>query len=387
MRTFATWILRAALALALAALVIGLWKREEITRLLAVNSLFAEDRIVRNFSNMDAAFLTAPLPRGDGPVSALPQGDRISLPPGVAEWKAARSVTSLLVLKDGQIVHEDYALGTTSQDRRISWSVAKSFLSALTGVLLDEGAIASLDDPVTKYAPMLAGGAYDRASIRHVLNMASGVSFDEDYLDFYSDINRMGRVLAMGGAMDVFAASLVDTFADPGTDWQYVSIDTHVIGMVIRGATGRSVSDLLAEKIIAPLGLEQQPYYLTDGEGVAFVLGGLNMTTRDYARFGQMIAQGGRWQGRQIVPEHWIDASTKPTAPTGPDEFGYGYQWWIPHNSRPGEYMGRGIYGQYIYIDEQSGVVIATTAADRKFRAPGVNAQNVEIFRRIARSL
>ncbi len=387
MRTFATWILRAALALALAALVIGLWKREEITRLLAVNSLFAEDRIVRNFSNMDAAFLTVPLPRGDGPVSALPQGDRISLPPEVAEWKAARSVTSLLVLKDGQIVHEDYALGTTSQDRRISWSVAKSFLSALTGVLLDEGAIASLDDPVTKYAPMLAGGAYDRASIRHVLNMASGVSFDEDYLDFYSDINRMGRVLAMGGAMDVFAASLVDTFADPGTDWQYVSIDTHVIGMVIRGATGRSVSDLLAEKIIAPLGLERQPYYLTDGEGVAFVLGGLNMTTRDYARFGQMIAQGGRWQGRQIVPEHWIDASTKPTAPTGPDEFGYGYQWWIPHNSRPGEYMGRGIYGQYIYIDEQSGVVIATTAADRKFRAPGVNAQNVEIFRRIARSL
>ena len=123
----------------------------------------------------------------------------------------------------------------------------------------------------------------------------------------------MGRALALGGELDDFTASLKDTFTTPGSQWQYVSIDTHVIGMVIRGATGRSIPDLLSEKIITPLGLEQAPYYVTDGDGVAFVLGGLNITTRDYARFGQMILQDCEWQGEQIIPADWIAESTAPS--------------------------------------------------------------------------
>lgn len=384
MRTFGKWLGRALLALVLAAAVLGLWKREEITRLWAVNTLFDADRIVGNFSNMDRAFLTTPVPRGGGPVVGLPQGPALTLPDGTQDWIAERAVTSLLVLKDGRIVHESYHLGTGPDDRRISWSVAKSYLSALFGILVEDGAIASLDAPVTEYAPRLEGGAYGRATIRDVLQMSSGVSFDEDYLDYHSDINRMGRVIALGGTMDGFAAGLTDTFTDPGTDWQYVSIDTHVLGMVIRAATGRSVPDLLSEKILARLGQEQAAYYLTDGEGVAFVLGGLNLTTRDYARFGAMIAAGGRWQGEQVVPEAWIAESTAASAPTDPGETGYGYQWWIPVRAGPGEFMGRGIYGQYLYIDRQGGVVIVTTAADRAFREPGVHAANVEMFRRIA---
>lgn len=123
---------------------------------------------------------------------------------------------------------------------------------------------------------------------------------------------------------------------------------------------------------------------MTDGVGTAFVLGGLNMTTRDYARFGQMYAQRGEWQGRQVVPADWVDASTEPSAPEGA---GYGYQWWIPEGSVGGEYMARGIYGQYIYIDTARQVVIVTTAADRQFREPGANQQNVDMFRAIARDL
>ncbi|KAG1647954.1 6-aminohexanoate-dimer hydrolase [Nymphon striatum] len=153
------------------------------------------------------------------------------------------------------------------------------------------------------------------------------------------------------------------------------------------GATGRSVADLLGEKVVMPLGLEQTPYYLTDGVGTAFVLGGLNLTTRDYARFGQMYLQNGQWQGKQIVPEDWVMASTTPSAPTQTGEIGYGYQWWIPVGANPGEYMARGIYGQYIYIDTARNVVIATNAADRKFRENGVSSQNVAIFRQIAESL
>ncbi|MEM6306077.1 MAG: serine hydrolase [Pseudomonadota bacterium] len=387
MRGVLKWGLRLLLLLVVAALAVGLWNREEITRLLAVNSLFSEEKIVNNFSNMDAAFLTTPVARGDGPTSELPFGPKTELPKSVAPWIEERTVTSLLVLKDGAIVYEGYFQGTTAEDRRISWSVAKSYLSALVGVLLEEGAIESLDVPVTQYAPELTGSAYDGTTLRQVLQMTSGVTFDEDYLDFNSDINRMGRVLALGGSIDDFAAGLQERFTQPGTIWQYVSIDTHVVGIVVRGATGRSVPDLLSEKIIQPLGLEYAPTYLTDGRGTAFVLGGLNLTTRDYARFGQMFAQGGRYAGQQIVPADWVKASTMPQAPTAEGAIQYGYQWWIPLGAEAGQYMGRGIYGQYIYIDTARDVVIVTTAADRQFREPGVHAQNVEIFRQIAESL
>lgn len=387
MRTFGKWLGRLLLALVLAAAVVGLWKREEITRLLAVNSLFNENKIVDNFSNMDAAFLSTPVARGAGPTIPLPYGPETTLPDRTAPWIKARDVTSMLVLKNGEIVYENYFLGTQPEDHRIGWSIAKSYISALVGVLIDEGAIASIDDPVTTYAPKLKGGAYDSATLKNVLQMSSGVTFSEKILDKSSDLNRMGRILALGGEMDNFAAGLTETYAPPGEEWKYVSIDTHIVGMVVRGATGRSMADLLSEKIIAPLGLEQTPYYITDGVGTAFVLGGLNMTTRDYARFGQMFAQSGQWNGQQVVPADWIIASTTPSARTKPEELGYGYQWWIPLGSPDGAYLARGIYGQYIYVDTAQNTVIVTTGADRNFRDTGVLDETIEIFRDIVDSL
>ncbi|WP_187429405.1 hypothetical protein ROLI_031850 [Roseobacter fucihabitans] len=387
MRIALKWILRGFGALVLALLVLGIWKREELTRVLAVNSLFLPDRIVANFSHMDRAFLNTPIPTGETPASLLPPGARMMPPAGFDRFVAARNITSIVVLKDGALVFEGYYQGTTAEDLRISWSIAKSYLSALMGIILERGDIASLDDPVIDYVPLLRSGAYDGVTIRHVLNMTTGVTFDEDYLDKSSDINRMGRVLALGGKMDAFAAGLTETFTDPGTDWQYVSIDMHVLGMVIRGATGRSIIDLMGEEIIAPLGVERAPYYLTDGTGVAFVLGGLNATTRDYARFGQMFLQHGAWNGQQIVPRDWVIASTTPSAPTGADQYGYGYQWWMPRDARPREYMGRGIYGQYLYINEVQGVVIALTAVDGEFRDAEVQRQNIALFREMTDGL
>ena len=381
------WIFRILAALVLAVLVIGVWKREEIVRLLAVNSLFSEEKIVSNFSDMDQIFYTQVLARGDGPVSEILAGAPFALPDPVETWITDRHVTALVILKDGKLVFEDYYRGTAPTDHRIGWSVSKSWLSALFGIIVDEGLIADINDPVVDYAPTLRGSAYQDATIKDVLQMSSGVTFDEDYLDFNSDINKMGRVLALGGSMDGFAAGLTETDAPAGEAWQYVSIDTHVLSMVLRGATGRSLSDLMTEKLIAPLGLEADPYYLTDGYGVAFALGGLNVLTRDNARFGQMIAQNGMWQGQQIVPADWIAESTVGSANTAPGRTGYGYQWWIPVGSDRGQFMARGIYGQYIFIDQARGVVIATNAADRKFRDPGIDEQNEAIFRLIAESL
>lgn len=364
------------------ALAVALWKREEITRLMAVNSLFTEEKITRNFSHMDDLFLTRPLPRGDHPVSPLPEGPAMELPQRTAQWIENRAVTAFLVLKGGRIVHESYYRGTEAGDLRISWSMAKSFLSILFGTVLEEGAIASLDDPVLRYVPTLKGTAYDGTTVRQVLNMTTGVKFDEDYLDFHSDINRMGRVLALGGSMDEFAASLREREAEPGTRWKYVSIDTHVLGMIIAGATGRDPADLMVERVIQPMGFEAEPYFLTDGEGTAFVLGGLNMSARDYARFGQMVLQGGEWQGRRIVSGDWIAASIRPSAPDGAL---YGYQWWIPEDAG-GDVMARGIYGQYIYISPRHDTVIVVNAADRRFREDGVEAENEAMFKAIAAS-
>ncbi|NEY91504.1 serine hydrolase domain-containing protein [Tabrizicola oligotrophica] len=374
-------VIAVLLVLATAAAV---WKREEITRLMAVNSLFDAETIVQNFSHMDQLFLTRPLSRGAGPVSPLPPGPPAELSAEAAQWVKDRAITGLVLLKNGQLVHESYYLGTGAEDLRISWSMAKSFLVSLFGILNAEGAFASLDDPVVRYAPGLTGSAYDGATIRDVLTMSSGVAFNEDYLDFNSDINKMGRVLALGGSMDAFAAGLVARDADPGARFHYVSIDTHVLGMVMRGATGKDIPELLESRLLAPLGLEAAPYYLTDGEGVALVLGGLNLRTRDYARFGQMVLQGGKWQGAQVVPEPWVIAMTSRQASDGSD---YGFQWWIPENASPGEVMAQGIYGQYIYINPGLGVVIAVNAADRNFEAPGVVAGNLAMLRAMAAGL
>lgn len=380
-------LLRLSLLLLLAIAALGLWKREEITRLMAVNTLFDADRIVHNFSHMDDLFRHSVMPRGpDGP-SPLPQGATWELPADVVQWVNDRAVTALVILKDGAVVHESYYLGTGPDDRRISWSVAKSFLSALTGTLLADGTLASLDIPVSDLAPALRGSAYDGATLRQVLQMSSGVTFDEDYLDFWSDINRMGRVLALGRSMDGFAASLTARDAPAGARWQYVSIDTHVVGMVLAGASGRSVTDLMTDRIVVPMGFEADPIYLTDGYGVPFVLGGLNLTARDYARFGQMLAQQGVWQGRQIIAADWIAESTRPSAPTAPGAIGYGYQWWIPEGWPQGRFLAQGIYGQFLLIDQARQVVIAVSSADRGFQDPGVEAANHAMLARLADAL
>jgi CubicO group peptidase (beta-lactamase class C family) len=366
------------------ALALGLWKRDDLARLWAVNSLFDAQVIVHNFSHMDDLFFHVPLSRGAGPVSPLPMGVQVTLSADAEQWIKDRSVTGLVILKNGQVVQDRSFLGTGPDDLRISWSVAKSFLASLWGVLDAEGLMPPLDAQVVAYAPGLKGSAYDGATIRDVMTMSSGVGFNEDYLDFWSDINKMGRVLALGGSMDGFAAGLATRVAEPGSRWHYVSIDTHVIGMVIRGATGKDIPELMNSRILEPLGLEAAPYYLSDGDGISFVLGGLNLRTRDYARFGQMILQGGAWQGRQVVPADWVHAMTRPQAKDGS---AYGFQWWIPAGPAPGEVMAQGIYGQYIYVNPPLGVVIAVNAADRGFEEPGVAEGNVAMLRAIAAAL
>ncbi len=398
MKKFLKILFFALLGLLAVALVAAFVNRDRLVRLYNVVGLFKQERIVDNFSSMDAMFLTRPLARS-GPVTPLPEALG-ELPQTYTYLNERRSTqdflektatTSLLVLSDGKIFFEEYYLGTGPADRRISWSVAKSFLSALFGVALDEGQISSLEDPVTKYVPALSGSAYDGVPIAHVLTMSSGVVFDEDYLAFNSDINRMGRVLALGMSMDDFAAGITQRFAPSGTQHKYVSIDTHVLAMVLRAATGKSLPQLFEEKLWSRIGAQSDAYYVTDGFGVAFALGGLNITTRDYGRFGLLFANGGRMNGEQIISPDWVEASTSPRAPAPAgvgNRFDYGYQWWVPVSTQD-EFFAVGIYGQYIYVNASKGVVIVKTSADRNFRNDGQGGLNIKhetiaMFRAIA---
>ncbi|MEN0086833.1 MAG: serine hydrolase [Pseudomonadota bacterium] len=377
-------LLLGLIVLSLAVGAFALWRADDIKRLLAVNSLFSEDRIVGNFSAMDTMFHSRSV-NAEGDVEpwleqTVPLPETVDMAGAetiVADYLAGTATTSLLVIRNGTIVHESYALGTKADDLRISWSMAKSILSVAMGVAVEDGLI-ELDQPVESYVPALADSAYADVTVRNALNMSSGVRFNEDYLDFWSDINRMGRVLALGGSMDEFAASIDERMSPPGSVRQYVSIDTHVLAMVLRAVTGMPLPDYLGEKVLAPIGLEKQPYYVTDGDGAAFALGGMNMTTRDYARFGQMVLDDGVWEGEQIVSRTWLAQSTAPSAPPRfrDDSFGYGYQWWIPKGVND-VVMARGVYGQFMWIDRAQDILIVKTSANRRFREPGAMKQSV----------
>ena len=390
------------------AAVLTVMNLGKIQRLLLVNSLFEPDKIVHNFSNMDALMFTH-----DHPISApvyiwneapqeLPASVTIDgAPRDLAGWLSEVRTTALIVVKGEDIIFEDYYLGTGRDDRRISWSMAKSFLSALVGTAVERGEIKSLDDQVTDYVPALIGSAYDGATIRNVLNMSSGVAFNEDYLDSGSDINKMGRVLALGGSMDDFSAGLKTRARPPGTAMQYVSIDTHIIGMVLRAATGQNVHEIFDERLWSQVGFGADSFYMTDGGDRAFVLGGLNMRTRDYALFGKLMRDGGVYQGKQIIPAAWVAESTANNAPRAAAgshndaSVGYGYQWWVPPASSDpdftGDYFAVGIYGQYIYINPALDIVIAKNAAQREFMSAaksgrGYMMENIDVFRSLAKT-
>ncbi len=283
----------------------------QVRQLYYTIRLFDEDVIVANFSDMKSMVPTVTIKR-TGPVStfghqpeALPEtfvynGEIRTM----ASYLVDSSATALVVVKGNDITFEAYYQGTKELDQRISWSMAKSFLSAIFGVAVTDGLIPDLNQAVSDYVPALKVSGYDGVSIKNVLQMSSGVYFNEDYGDFNSDINRFGRVMALGGSFDEFAASLT-TDREQGTYMHYVSIDTHVLGMVLRAATGRSIVDYFNEKLWSKLGAEQDAIYLTDSSGEPMVLGGLNLISRDYARLGRLYRDHGFINGEHLCPPYF----------------------------------------------------------------------------------
>ncbi len=362
--------------------------------------LYDEDRIAGNFVAMKELFPVSVVHAGAAP-SPFRSGS-MNLPESFEHagkrWKTTEYLdysrsTGMLVLRGDEVLYEQYWLGHRPDGQHISWSVAKSFVSALVGIALEEGRFESIDDPVTRYLPELDGTGYDSVPIRDVLEMSSGVGFNEDYGDYDSDINRFGRTIAFGGSMADFAASL-ERAREPGTYHHYVSIDTQVLGMLVKRVTGESITDYLEARIWKPLGMERDAYWLLDSTGMEVALGGLNASLRDFARLGLLYLNHGMWHGTRVVPESWVTASTTAGGPhlqPGKDNpassssWGYGYQWWIPDPAM-GDYTAAGIYNQYIYVNPAAGVVIAKNSANHRYTAERQESKDLHIamFRAIA---
>ena len=290
----------------------------------------------------------------------------------LAHFLEHNRTNALLVLKDGKIVQEIYRNGANEESRFISFSVGKSLTSSLLGLALAQGALPSLDAPVTTYVPKLKGTGYDGASVRDLMQMSSGVHMNEDYDIYSEEPNLFAEGIYQSWFTEAlrfsdFAATL-DRAAPPGTVFNYNTFDTQVLGSVLEEATGQRFNDFLGETLWGPLGMESDLLMIMDSAGddqEALAGGGYLMTLRDFGRFGQMMLNGGVADGRRIHPHAWVDEATQadPARPflrvgaINDDgvRVGYQYQWWL---FPKGDYSAEGVFGQYIYVMPRHKLVI-----------------------------
>ena len=392
-------ILLGIFAVLLIALIVFFPKLKRLNHVL---SLFDEDKIVENFRSFDQLMPVSRLTPSSNPYTYA-IGNEIVIPSSFmyegenmnsGKFIVDSKTTGLMVIQNDTVVYEQYYHGNTPTTKNISWSMSKSFISALIGIAIEEGHIKNLQQTADEFCPILKGSGYEGVTLKNILQMSTGVGFDEDYGAFNSDINRWGRGFALGKSQDEFAATLKNE-RPQGTFNHYVSINTHVLGMILTKATGKTVSEYMQEKFWNPMGMQDDCYWIIDSENMEGVLGLLNATLRDYAKIGSLYLNEGRFNGKQIVPAEWVKASVTPDAPhlmPGENElstrdFGYGYQWWVPGGGE-GEFMAQGVYNQNIYINPTTRTVIVKLSANDKFTYPDFlpsrSSVAVEFFRRVA---
>jgi len=311
------------------------------------------------------------IPSGDD-ASPLPAGVEIDppAPPSGAdddgafdEFLLETGTLGFLVLDDDRLVYERYLGGADRQTRQTSFSVAKSFVSTLVGIAIDEGLIGSVTDPVTEYLPELAeqDPRFERITLRHLLTMSSGLRYEEQSLPlpWGDDVDTY-----YGTDLRDLALSATQIVRPPGQEWLYNNYNPLLLGLVLERATGTSVSDYMATKLWQPLGAETDATWNLDSEGTGLekLESGLNATPVDYARFGELFLHGGEWNGARIVSEDWAREATAADVTTDPAGH-YQYFWWVD-TERPERFYALGNFGQYIYVAPDAGAVIVRNGRD-----------------------
>ena len=307
------------------------------------------------------------------------------------DYLAYNRVAALLVLKDGKVAFEDYELGTGPQTRWPSFSIAKSFSSTLVGAALQQGLISSLDDPLTRYVPQLKGGAYEGVSIRNILQMASGVKWDETYTDPKSDRRKLLELqLAQKSGAIVSYMNALPRAGAPGSIWNYSTGESFLVGALLEGATHKPLATYLSETLWSRLGMEQDAtWWLESPGGMGLAGSGLSATLRDYGRFGLFVQQDGVLDGQRIVPEGWFREAGSAHV-IGGKSMDYGYLWWPLSAGDPihqGAFQAIGIFGQHIYINPAEKLVIVVLSARPKPDSSAHILDDASFFAAVAKSL
>jgi CubicO group peptidase (beta-lactamase class C family) len=327
---------------------------------------------VNTFRNIDRLFPTRTVRRGKS-VSELPveaktfddfnfqSYDRIY---DLYDVLSLNRISGIVIIQGGKVRFEKYLLGNDENTRWMSMSVVKSMTATLVGAAIHDGYIKSLDDPIVQYLPRFRDTAYDGVTVRQILQMASGVSWNETYTDPTSDRRRMLEAQIgqkPGEILDLMAS--LPRAADPGSRWNYSTGETELAGALVAAATGKHVADYLSEKIWSRMGMESDAnWWLESPDGLEVGGSGLSATLRDYARFGLLLLHDGVIDGERILPRGWVDEASTPKMVNG-ERVDYGYMLWPLHGR---SYSAIGIFGQFVFVDPDRDLVVAMWGAQPK---------------------
>ncbi len=260
---------------------------------------------------------------------------------------------AFIIIRNDTIQYEKYFKAYDKEGIVPSFSMAKSVTSILVGCAIDEGLIQSVDEPITNYIPELAISGFGKVTIKHLLQMTSGIKFNESYANpfgdaasFYYGLNLRKKI----GRMKLKS--------EPGKEFEYVSGNTQLLGLVLeRSLKGKTITSYLQEKLWTPLGMEYDASWSIDRkkDGLEKTFCCLNARAIDFAKIGRLFKNKGNWNGKQIVSEKWVEESTQLDTTDGSVDF-YQYQWWLPTPNE--DFMAEGILGQFVYVNPSKDLII-----------------------------
>ena len=260
---------------------------------------------------------------------------------------------AFLIIKNDTIQYEKYFKGYDKESIVPSFSMAKSVTSILIGCAIDEGLIKSVDEPITNYIPELKKNGFDKVTIKHLLQMTSGIKFNESYINPFGDAASFYYGLNLRKEI-----GKIKLKTEPGKKFEYVSGNTQLLGLVLeRSLKEKTITSYLQEKIWTPLEMEYDASWSIDRKknGLEKTFCCLNARARDFAKIGRLYKNKGNWNGKQIVSQKWVEESTKLDTSEGSANF-YQYQWWLPTPNE--DFMAEGILGQFVYVNPKKDLII-----------------------------
>lgn len=260
---------------------------------------------------------------------------------------------AFLIIKNDTVQYEKYFKGYDKESIIPSFSMAKSVTSILIGCAIDEGLIKSVDEPITNYIPELIKNGFDKVTIKHLLQMTSGIKFNESYVNPFGDAASFYYGLNLRKEIGKMKLK-----TEPGKKFEYVSGNTQLLGLVLeRSLKEKTITSYLQEKIWTPLEMEYDASWSIDRKknGLEKTFCCLNARARDFAKIGRLYKNKGNWNGKQIVSQKWVEESTKLDTSEGSANY-YQYQWWLPTPNE--DFMAEGILGQFVYVNPKKDLII-----------------------------